>query len=118
VNIEQLLSNLSKFPVMETILLTMLIVGFIILVYVQSKKDNFDLRWLISDDGLKPSIHKIGQVTALTVSTWGFVALLEKNLLTETYFGAYMSIWMSSGLIDKFISKRDNGASTNADNQN
>jgi hypothetical protein len=99
------LSNLSFTEISLTVILLVL-VG--LLIRVQLKKDGLDLRWLILDDTTKqPSIHKIGQCLALSVSTWGFVVLTTKGLLTEFYFTGYMTIWAGAVAIDKLLTRKD-----------
>jgi hypothetical protein len=70
-----------------------------------SKENNFDLTdALLGDDG-KVSLFKIGQATALIVSTWGFIILIQQGKLTEIYFTTYMSIWAGINLARNIFGK-------------
>ncbi len=86
--------------------LLMMFVGLLfILVYTQFKKDGFDLRYLISDDQKRPSLHKIGQLTALMVSTWAFVFEVLHNQMTDTFYTVYMGIWASITVLNKWADR-------------
>lgn len=65
----------------------------------QRRKDNkFDLLDLVSDGQGKLSLFKTGQLVALLVSTWGFVALTRAGLLSEWYFAGYMLAWAGANI--------------------
>ncbi len=86
--------------------LFVLIVGFVsALVYIQMCKDHIDLRWLILERSNKPSAVKIAQLTALIVSTWGFVVLTLKGQLSEGYFVGYMVCWSGSAAVEAYYNK-------------
>lgn len=86
--------------------LFVLIVGFILtLAYVQYKNDSLDLRWLILERPHKPSAAKLAQLTALIVSTWGFIVLTMRGQLTEMYFMGYMVAWSGSAAIEAYFNK-------------
>jgi hypothetical protein len=83
-----------------------LVVGFILtLAYVQYKDDGIDLRWLIMERPHKPSAAKIAQLTALIVSTWGFIVLTLHGQLTEMYFIGFMASWSGSAVIESYFSR-------------
>lgn len=93
-----------------------MIVGLIALValllinlyYAQLKKDIFDLRFLIYDAGTKqPSLHSVGQLIALLVSSWGFVYLTLHDKLSEMYFMGYMSAWAAASAVNKFLDNKN-----------
>jgi hypothetical protein len=70
----------------------------------QRRTDNkFDLLDLISDETGKLSLSKTGQLVALLVSTWGFVALTRAGNLTEWYFMAYMLAWSGANIARQVI---------------
>ena len=103
-----IIDSLNSVSLLELSLLLVFIILAILLVYIQCKKDALDLRWLILDETTKqPSIHKIGQGLALAVSTWGFIELTLKGSLTEFYFTGYISVWVGSVAIDKFLANKD-----------
>lgn len=90
---------------MALFLLMMFIGLLLILVYTQFRKDGFDLRYLISDDQKRPSLHKIGQLTALMVSTWAFVFEVLHNQMTDTFYTVYMGIWASVTVLNKWADR-------------
>lgn len=55
----------------------------------------------------RASLSKIGQATALIVSTWGFVFLTMAGKMTEWYFGVYMAAWAGAGLMNKWINQQE-----------
>jgi hypothetical protein len=102
-----LIACIKDIPVMELFLILMLCGTVALLTYIQRKKDTLDLRWLILDDVTgKPSIHKIGQLCALLVSTWGFVKLIINGTLSETYFSIYMGVWAGSTALNKYLGRK------------
>lgn len=87
----------------------LLMIGFslCVLFVIQARKDNFDLRWLITDEQTKqPSLHKFGQLVALTMSSWGFVYETLQGRMTEWYFTAYMVAWAGAELANRYIASR------------
>jgi hypothetical protein len=76
----------------------------LLLVKAQSKCDNFDLRNLLLDNGVV-SLSKFAQITALMVSTWGFVYQTTHNGMTEFYFMGYMVCWSGSRLLMAYMQK-------------
>lgn len=84
---------------MAVALCMILIIGLLLLILIQLRKDTYDLRYLIVDTETKqPSLYKLGNLTALIVSTWGFVYLTLHDNLSEFYFTAYMSIWAATNV--------------------
>lgn len=68
---------------------------------------------ILGIDG-KVSLFKISQAVSLSVSTWGFVILVQQGKLTEWYFTAYMSVWATANVIKTVaaqINKGDNASS-------
>ena len=93
------------------VLASLLLVGILaaigVLIYAQYRKDDFDLRALVVDPVTKqPSIHQLGQFTALIVSSWGFVVLVLHNALSETYFTTYMAVWAAANSLDRYLTQR------------
>ena len=55
----------------------------------------FDLSQMLVDSTTgKIAVEKVGYVVALGISTWGVVALIESNHITEWYFGVYISAFV------------------------
>jgi hypothetical protein len=65
------------------------------------------------DDNGKVSSFKVGQATALVVSTWGFVVLVQQDKLTEWYYTAYMTVWAGVSLAKNMFNTGAQNASTN-----
>ena len=83
--------------VMTAFLLAVIIILCILLYRAQKKDDKFDLRDLIVDKASgRVSLSRFGQLTALLVSTWGFVTLTLHDKLTEWYYGSYMFTWAAA----------------------
>ena len=83
--------------VMTAFLLTVILILCVILYRAQKKDDNFDLRDLIVDKASgRVSLSRFGQLTALLVSTWGFITLTLHDKLTEWYYGSYMFTWAAA----------------------
>lgn len=92
---------------MAAALMLMIAFALCVLWVVQARKDNFDLRWLITDEQTKqPSLHKFGQLVALAISSWGFVYETLQGRMTEWYFGAYMVAWAAAEVANKYIASR------------
>jgi hypothetical protein len=65
----------------------------------------FDLSDLITGENGKVSATKFAQTTALVVSTWGFVTLVQQGKLTEWYFGAYMLAFLGTRIAKDALTK-------------
>lgn len=72
----------------------------------QRSHPDFDLSDLLTGDNGRVSLSKFGQVSALVVSTWGFIVLVQQGKLSETYFFGYMTVWTGAKLIQSAIDKR------------
>ena len=56
----------------------------------------------------KISVEKVGYMTSLCVSTWGFVALTLENNLSEMYFGTYMGAFAAARVASQYLAvKKD-----------
>ena len=64
---------------------------------------------LLGEDG-KASLFKLGQASALIVSTWAFVVLVQHDKLTEYYFYGYMGIWSGINLAKNLFGKAPDGS--------
>ena len=108
-----LLGRLDKIPIMSLLLFVTMTAFIVILAYLQYKRDALDLRWLLLDDKSgRPSIHKIGQLLALMVSTWGFVYQMTHNTFTETYLTVYMGVWAGVGAVNKLLDNKQPAGTT------
>lgn len=110
ITLRMFLEHPLDIPLLQWALFVVVLTFCLICMYLQMKDDRLDLRWLIMERPHKPSLSKIGQIVALLVSTWGFVTLVMKGQLTETYFIFYMATWSGSAAIDQYI-RTKNGPS-------
>src|ERR1700682_1553506 len=93
--------------ILAALLLAAILGGISVLVYAQFHKDSFDLRFLVTDPQTKqPSVHQLGQITALIISSWGFIVLVLHGQLTEVYFTTYMVAWAGANALNSFLNKR------------
>ena len=74
------------------------------------RMDRCDNRFQLVDYFLGPngkaSRTALGHLTALVVSTWGFVYLTLAYKLTEWYFGLYMATWAAAHLASKYLDRK------------
>lgn len=100
-------------PFLPEISLTLLALFFSVVLYRwQKQNDDFDLRHvLIGPDG-KVSLFKIGQATALSVSSWAFIIMVQQDKLTEYYFLGYMTIWSGINLAKNIFVKAPDGSTS------
>lgn len=86
------------------------IIILVILAKWQLHNDNFDLsHMLIGPDG-QVSLFKVGQATALVISSWAFVTMVQQDKLTEYYFYGYMAIWSGINLAKNIFGKAPDGS--------
>lgn len=81
------------------------LVCLVILLRWQRSHPNFDLSDLVTGDNGRVSLSKIGQASALAVSTWGFIVLVEQGKLTEFYFIGYMVAWSATRLTNQYLDR-------------
>jgi hypothetical protein len=94
--------------VLPTLALSVIIalVGAVLYIW-QRNKNAFDLKdMLVGADG-KASINKFGQATALVISSWGFITLVQHDKMTEWFFIGYMSVWSGVNLAKTIFAPRD-----------
>jgi hypothetical protein len=105
------ITDMSKFVEqnsMSVALLVLAVLALLVLWIIQRRNDNFDLRWVIADEQTKqPSIHKVGQLTALVMSTWLLVYLTLHDKMDGTYFTTYMAIWAGAQVANKWLTSKD-----------
>jgi hypothetical protein len=71
-----------------------------------SKETDFDLRWVLVDTSTgKVSLYKVGQATALMVSTWVLVHETRAGTLSEWLFAAYMFVWTGANIANKMVNR-------------
>jgi hypothetical protein len=59
----------------------------------------------IVDENGKFSLFRAGQATALIISSWAFIILVQQGTLTEYYFYGYMGIWSGVNLARNLLGK-------------
>lgn len=80
------------------------LIGFMLWKMNNSSTSKFDFVDLIIDaDSKKASTSKIALLFSLIISSWAFIHLTLKNLLTEWYFFGYMSIWVLNKGFNKWV---------------
>jgi hypothetical protein len=98
---------------MAFVLLIIALLALIVLWSIQAKRDNFDLRALITDPRThQPSVHKMGELVALIVSTWLIVYLALNGKIDENYFGLYMAVWAGAQVANNWVSNKYNPAAS------
>ena len=84
---------------------TALLVVGLALSWHRSPSVDFDLRQAVTDSVTgKLSVEKVAFMTALCVSTWGFVSLTLEGKLTEWYFSAYMLAFAAARVASQGLS--------------
>lgn len=108
--------------VMTWPMVTMIItfsLGVWLVVTFQRGRPEFDFADLICDSRGRVDLNRFGSFVALAVSSWGFVALVIKDQLSEFYFGLYMASWVANGGVHKWLEysrgRRHVGDGTQAD---
>jgi hypothetical protein len=82
------------------------VVGVVLYIW-QRNQNAFDLKdMLVGSDG-KASINKFGQATALVISSWGFITLVQHDKMTEYYFIGYMTVWSGVNLAKTIFAPRE-----------
>ena len=88
--------------------LLILLAGLLAWRIDKSSSHAFRLEDLVLDAKTsKASLSKLGQLTALSVSTWGFTYLTLGGKLTEAYMTVYMGAWCGTALTHKWIDNKD-----------
>lgn len=97
--------NLLPYLTELSLALTTLVCCIVLIQWHKNPKNTFDLTdTLIGEDG-KASLYKIGQASALIVSTWAFIIMVQKDKLTEFYFYGYMGVWSGINLAKNIFGK-------------
>lgn len=89
------------------LILVMLCILAAILAYKATHNANskFDLASAFLDADGKTSMARIGQFTALAVSTWGFAYLVIAGKMTDIYYTTFMSCWVINSIGNKWLEK-------------
>lgn len=93
-------------PVFGLIMLLLVILaGIMAFKATRSTKSKFSLTEAFLDRNGKTSFARIGQFSALAVSTWAFIFLTLEDKLTEWYFTGFMLAWVGNSLGHKWLDK-------------
>lgn len=83
------------------------ILGVVVLALVAVTRDQRNpvslLQLVVEARSGRLSLSRVGQLVALIVSSWGFVALVRADRLTEWYFSSYMIAWAGARLASQFL---------------
>jgi ABC-type Mn2+/Zn2+ transport system permease subunit len=74
----------------------------------QRHHPKFDLSDILTGDNGRVSLSKLGEASALVVSTWGFVVLTQQGKLSESYFIGYMTVWTGARILKAKIESKSN----------
>lgn len=87
------------------VILFCMIIVFGIMIYRLNKSDSskFFYDQLFVDKDGTASTSKLAHITALFLSSWGFIHLTLKGALTEWYFLTYMTVWVLQRSYSKWI---------------
>lgn len=89
-----------------------LVICIILYKWHNNSANTFDLTDALLGPDNKVSLYKIGQATALIVSTWAFIIMVQKDKLTEFYFYGYMGIWSGINLAKNIFGKAQDGSTS------
>lgn len=101
--------------IIELSIAVIILLVFIMLYRWQTNTSNkFDLTdALVGEDG-KFSIFRAGQTTALIISSWAFIILVQQGKLTEFYFYGYMGVWSGINLAKNLLGKAPDASTDKA----
>jgi hypothetical protein len=92
-------TNMSEF----TLAFGIAVMAIILIIWQLSDK-RFDLREVLIDGGSgRVSLYKVGQFTALLVSTWILMFETEAGRMNEWLFTMYMFAWAGANSLNKYI---------------
>jgi ABC-type Mn2+/Zn2+ transport system permease subunit len=87
-----------------------LVIGLLLTLWilwrVQRAANRVDLVDIIVGDDGKASWTKLTAVGAFLISSWGFVALIQRDKMTETLFGLYIAVYSGAPVAYRFIASR------------
>lgn len=93
-------------PVFGLIMMLLVILaGIMAFKATRNVKSKFSLTEAFLNPKGKTSLSRIGQFSALAVSTWAFVFLTVDGKLTDWYFTSYMLAWVGNGIGHKWLDK-------------
>jgi hypothetical protein len=78
--------------------------ALVLLVVWQLSDKRFDLREVLIDGGSgRVSLYKVGQMTALLISTWILIHETREGRMNEYLFTMYMFAWAGANSLNKYI---------------
>lgn len=104
--IRELLSYLhGADPSLVVLVVMSLLVVSVVWSWHRNKDNNFHLQQVLVDNTSgKISIEKVGFMTALAISTWGFVALILRDKINEWYVGLYIMAFVAGRFGSSWLS--------------
>lgn len=92
-------------PINVSLLVILGMACYVAYQWNKSKDHSFQLDQMLVDSVTgKISIEKVGYVTALTIGSWGFIALIQTGKMTESYFMGYLGVFALSRAASSAIS--------------
>lgn len=74
-----------------------------IMVKIQFGHNRVDFKDYLLDDNGKASPTKGFMIGCFLTTTWGFVVLVDKGLISEWYFNGYIFLWSANRLATKYL---------------
>lgn len=86
-------------------LVVMAIIVIMLLIRWHTDGSDFQLQQALVDSVTKKiAIEKVGYMMALLLGSWGFIALILTNKMTEGYFMGYLGIFAAARAVSSGIS--------------
>ena len=102
---------MTNYSVQISLALISLVICILLYRWQSDPNNTFDLTdALLGEDG-KFSLFRAGQATALIISSWAFVILVQHDKLTEFYFYGYMGVWSGINLAKNLLGKAPDAGS-------
>lgn len=83
-----------------------LFAGVFLFMAHRSENSKIDFAHTLNDSDNRTSLRKFGEWVALLTSTWIIVYLAKAQLITETYFGLYLAIWVARAAFGALLSAK------------
>lgn len=105
------MTSMINYSVHISLALMSLVICLLLYRWHTKPGNGFDLTdALLGEDG-KFSLYRAGQATALIVSSWAFIVLVQQDKLTEYYFYGYMGVWSGINLAKNLLGKAPDAGS-------
>jgi len=103
-------AEINKIQVGMGAVLTIVVLLLLLILWIWHSKSNnrVDLKDLVCSDGNLDE-KKFTRFGAWIVSTWGFVYMIVDDQFTEWYFVGYMGVWVTNAILDKYLTRKNEG---------